>query len=325
MAAKSWCLFITESAFKSPVSVASNTVNSAWCPLDLPDDDAVGIERTPNVEELATAKSLGEPDRVVGDTYGVEGPARGILYPEQAPLLVGWGCGVVDQSATPDFPWTTTEPDGRDLASATFAHFYEDWAFNSAKRRFRGCKARSFTVEAARGTRGGVVQWSADVVGADEASSSDTEPTLAQYPTLAPYHLSDCALTVNNVAITNFESFRLQVTNTLHVAHDEGQTASVIRLQARRMVLSVTAALKQTPDWRALFTGQTLLATTSLVLTHPGNNHRITFSGQAACRLASWSKNLRLQDRPNQTIEIVPMHDRSTGKNFTVAFSDPTP
>jgi hypothetical protein len=326
MAAKSFCLFIRETAFNTPITTLDNTtVDTGWVPLDLPDDDAVAIRRTPNVEQLMTAKARGGPDRVVGDSYGIGGQARGILYPNQAPLLVGWGCQLVDQTASPDQPWTTTELDG-DMASATFALAYEDWSRTYIKRRYRGCKAASFSLEAARGTRGGVVQWSAEVVGSNEASSTDTEPALSLYPTLAAYHISDAALTVNNVAISNFEGFNLTVANTYEVAFDEGATAGAIRLQSRMVTLAIPgAALKATPDWEALYTGQTIMAATTLVLTHPGNNHRITLNLQGAARMNEWGRNLRLQQRHNQSCTITAQLDRSTGGDFTVSFTDPTP
>ena len=328
MAAKAWCLFITESSFITPASPNSaSNLDTAYCVLDLPDDDAVSIQRKPNVEQLTTAKSRGAPDRVVGDSYGISGGAKGILYPTQAPLIAGWGLQLVDQTATPDEPWTTDEPDG-DLASATFALAYEDWDFNVTKHRYRGCKAQTFSIESARGTRGGVVQWMADVVGSDQASMSDSEPALVDYPSdsLAPYHHSDSTLTINNTAISNYESISLRATHALEVAFDESTTAAVIRRQSSTVNMTVVGALKGTPDWEALFTGQTLMASTKWVLTHPGNNHRITMDLQGVARVPNWTRNLRLQNnRPNQTIEIVAQFDRSAGEAFSIAFDDPTP
>ena len=326
MAPKSYCLFIHESAYATPVTpVDSTTVNNAWIPLDLPDDDAVSIRATPVVEQLMTAKARGGPDRAVGDAYSVTGGARGVLYPLQSRHLIGWGCQLVDQTATPKVPWLTSELNG-DLASATFALGYEDWQRQMIKRRYVGCKASAFVVEAARGTRAGVVQWSAEVVGSAVVTSTDAAPQLAWYPALAAYHLSDATLTINGINISHFEGFRLQVSHALTVAIDEGRTASAIRLDARTVTLSVPgAALKATPDWEALYTGQTILANTKLVLNHPSNDERITFDLQGAARMSEWGRSLRLQQRHNQTCTITAQLDRNTGTDLTVTIVDPTP
>lgn len=327
MAGKHFAKFITESAYKTPIgTIDGTTLLTGWVPLDLPDDNAIGVRRAPNFEQLMTAKARGGPDRAVGDTYGVAGSLRGILYPDQAPLLLGWGLVPVDQSGTPDYPWTTSEPNG-DLASATLVYGYEDLNFSVLKHRYRGLKAASFVLSGARGTRGGAIEWSAEATGSDEASaSSDSEPSLSQYPTLAPYHLSDVAIEVNNVAISNFESFTLTATNTLDVMFDESTTAAIIRMQSRTITLAITAALKSTPDWEALFVAGTLLsADTKLTLTHPGNNHMIEIDLQGAARVTDWARDSRLQARNNQTITIQAQLDRSTAKDMTVAFSDPTP
>lgn len=316
------CLYarlIQESAYKTPVTL--DTLNSDHIVLELIDDDAVSVEPVANSEQLYSWLACGEPDRHIGETSGVSGTIRTLLYPAQAPLLLGAAFQpIVD--GTPDTPWESDEPDG-EFASFAMDLGYRDDSGTLREARYLGGKFTRVSLSAARGTRDGAFVFEGDVT-FSSSTTAGTAPTASDYPTGAPYFLSATSgnLSINSASISNYESITLEANYTASARFDESATVSRIRHRRREFTLAVTSLLKFTPDWRALQLARTEFPAT-LALLYPGGSgqQQITFDFGDVCRVTDngWTRSLPLGADRMQTLTILSQYDRDDAQLMTCA------
>lgn len=324
--ARHWCNFLTEGAFKA---VTSNTQDNttlavSFLPIELHADDAFDPKWIAEREVLRTALARNRPDKSVGTTNTLTGSLRTLLYPSQDNLLVAWGFTRVDMGSggtSDDVPWTTTEP-ARDLASATFAAMVEDDSLNQEKYRYNGCKCNRMTLAMDAGTMGGAAVLTADWTGSERAAShaNDVEPTKTFYPSTAPYHLSDAALTVNGSSISNFKSLSIMVENEVEARIDNRTYAQPIRGWGRTVTIQARQLYKNSPDIQALFLARTSLSSCTVVLTHP-TSPTLTFDLKAAAQVTEYQRFRPLGTAHEEQYTITAFYDRSASNDMTVAFA----
>lgn len=312
-----WARLIRETAYRSPDTLG--TLNDTHTILELVDDDAVSIEPVANNEQLYSWLACGDPDRVIGETETIEGTIRTLLYPAQAPLLLGWAfMPIVD--GTPDTPWETDEPDG-EFASMALDLGYRDDDGNARSLRLLGGKVTAATLSAARGTRQGAFMLELTARFSSTTTAGST-PDAGDYPTGAPYFLSSTSgnLSVNSSTISNYDSLSISAAYTVDARYDESTYVSRIRHRRREHTLTIGGILKHTPDWRALQTGRTAFSTT-LAMNYPGGagQQQISWDWGDNCLMREWSRSLPLGGARTQQAVILSQYDRDDDQTLTVA------
>jgi hypothetical protein len=317
--AREYLMAITESAFKDPVDIVATEVNDNWLAIQLSGDNSfTGINR-PDIEPLNTALARGRTERDIGVTSRCPFQLTTLLYPEQAALLLGWALTPIVKG-TPDDPWETTEP-AKDLASMSLIHGYEDHSATMLEVHYAGAKVSSFSLSAASGTRGGAFVLTIQGVAATATVATGTaiegEPATTLYTSAAPYNLVDVSgqLTVNSVAISNFNSLAVEVTNELIVEMNESATPQLMRMRGRDSMMTVGALLKHTPDWQVLYTGRTTFAVQAH-LDHSNATDRITLDLPAGSRLDNWDRSTPLRSTHRQEARFVGHYSKSLGYEF---------
>lgn len=322
MSSCAWLRLIKESAYKTPVT--PTTLNEDYLVLELLDDDPASIEVAPNTEQLYSWLACGDPDRGIGETYGITGTIRTLLYPQQAPILLGWAMREISgQGGDPGdaTPWVTTEPAGQ-LASMACDYSYRDNDGVERKGRFLGGKVTGFTLGAARGTRDGAFVLELQTAWSERTTTTAAAPAAADYPdaSTAPYMLSAATggLTINEVAIDDFRGVSVAGNYTAPIAFNERPTITRIRHYRKEFVLEVEGDLLFTPDWRALRDDRSVFDA-GLVLSYPGGTgeQEITFDLGDNCRVNGadgWQKQLPINADRTQTLSVISQFSRTLGR-----------
>lgn len=316
MASCSWAMLVTETAYKTPAT--PTTPNADHLVLELLDDDPVAVESVPQNEQLYSWLACGEPDRAIGETAAVSGTIRTLLYPAQAPLLLGWAFRKVDQSGTPDIPWTTSEPDGQ-MASMALDFAYRDDSGTERKGRYLGGKVTRASLAADRNTRGGAFVLELDVTFSSVTTTSATAPAASDYPSGAPYFLSatSAGVVLNSATIADYESLTIEANYTTTARFDEAAAVKRIRHHRDEITLALSSLLKFTPDWRALRDNRSTFAA-EVTMLYPGGSgqQELTWDFGANCRVADdgWQKQLQLASDRTQSLNVMCQYDRTAGR-----------
>jgi hypothetical protein len=320
-----WLKLVRESAYKTPVT--PTTINEDYLVIELLDDDPASIELEPNTEQLYSWLACGDPDRGIGETYQITGTIRTLLYPDQAPILLGWAMReVADQAVTgEEIPWVTSEPAGQ-LASMSADFAYRDNNGNERKDRFLGGKVTGFTLGAVRGTRDGAFVLELQVAFSERTTTTATAPAASDYPAAAtsPYFLSAATgnLTIDGTAIDEFRAVTVAGAYTAPITFNEQPTITRIRHYRKEFTLEVNGDLLFAPDWRALRDDRSVFDA-ELILTYPGGTgaQEITLDFGDNCRVNGadgWSKQLPINADRLQTLSVISQFSRTLERTLAL-------
>jgi len=320
--ARRWVNFVTESAYKtgSGTLFDNTTLGTKWLPIELSADDDWNPVWMPDREAVKTTLASAKTERHVGTTSSLTASLRTLLYPAQDDLLVGWGFNRINSGQTS--PWTTTEPVG-DCASAIFAWGITDDTNTLTKYRGDGFKVQSMEVAMSRSTLGGAAVLSAQLVGSQRiaAIGQDVEPTtLTYYPSTAPYHLTECALTVNGTVHQNYDSVTVGVENDLIVRKDNRTYAQPIRAFGRSVKIQVSKLFTISPDIEALYLSRNACSNCTLVMTH-ATSPTLTFDLKAQARITDYKRALPLSEVHGESYTVEAFFDRVATTDAVASFT----
>lgn len=315
--ARQWLVLTSESAYKT--KTASPVLNTDMINIRLDQADSFTVRQAPIPWELRTADTDNERVLTGYERSSYTGRLQTVLYAVQAPFLLRWALGKVDQVPTPKIPWVTTEPTG-DLGSASADFAIEDPVTGTqSKLVYRGGKVLGG--ELSGSAESPLMRLSLDLAFSDTAASALAEPAVTAYPT-APYTFQDLTGGTSIFKVgsttTNFRSFSLRWTNNVRAAYDEFAVPQRMRLRGREIGFETQLLYKTSVDRRAAFTGRTAQ---DCEFTFDNGTNTAKIDLHARTFFSSVADGLALDDEFTQTVSGDTYFDTAQAASVTLTFT----
>jgi hypothetical protein len=315
--ARQWLVLTSESAYKTKTSTP--TINVDFINVRLDQSNAFTPRQTPIPWELRSADTDNERVLTGYERSAYTGRLSTVLYAVQAPFLLKWALTKVDQTPTPDLPWTTTEPAG-DLGSVSADFAIEDpVAGTQAKLVYRGGKVLGG--ELTGSAESPLMRLTLDLAFSDTAASVLAEPAVTAYPT-DPYVFQDLtggsAIFKVGSTTTNFRSFSLRWQNNVIPAYDEFAVPQRMRLRGRTIDFETQLLYKTSTDRRTAFTGRTAQ---DCEFTFANGTNTAKIDLHARSFFSAVEDGLALDDEFTQTVTGQTYFDTATSSSVTLTFT----
>lgn len=311
-------IMTTESAFKT--ATASPVLNTDYIALRIDTDNGVYFRREPQFwGPVRSAHTRNRRERTGTERFLIRGNVSQVLHRVQAPLLIRWALQPVDQTPTPDLPWTTSVAAGH-LGTAQFDGAHEQMDNGTMRRRLvNGAVCVSGRIEGNNQTD--LIRYSANFIAATEGPSSFTAPAATDYPT-SEYVFQDMwsgsGIFKVGSATTSVSSWAIDWTNFVTPQWYEASSIIEPRMMGRDINFTFTERLNSTPDRRTPFDART--AQDCEFTLHDGTGS-VKFDFHARSFMESIQDSLPLQNEYTRTITASVFFDPAQGTDLTLTFA----
>jgi hypothetical protein len=307
---------------------AFGTYNAAGTAISirLSSPNAFSVMTDPEFWEVMDGSGLGVPVLQGSQTSALAATLTTELCYSQAQFLLGWAVQRINAGQTS--PWTTTELPN-DLASCTIDFAWSQFDTATMRRkRFLGAKVASLRLSGARdnpkvmctmGLVASTPQGNSFDSSTDPTSVDFPEPALTAYPSdVVLFQHMRGQVSVGGASRSNFESWELNVQNTMNPYFDESRFANAIRLGGRRITASSRFRIKSTVDDRTTYENATVQAAQ---LAWTNTTHTITMNLNSQNLIRPFKEDLPLDREIYASIGLQVLLDQAAGTDLTFTYA----
>lgn len=328
MAAREFLMIVQETAYGTPVAVASRVIGTNAFYLRLSDANSFTMQSAPVVGQIMYGGGLATPACSFSDQVTCTGQLSGILYAgPYAKMIADWGLTQINSGRTT--PWTTTDAAGvmppTDLASVSIYHAIQRSDGTLDRRLYTGVKVLSGSVSTSSQDR--LAKFSLQIQGirddmnaagviAHPDATEFPEPTETDMP-CGPYLFSHTSGKLKiGTARTMYDSISIAWTSAMAPKWFESKYVQLNKFCGRNTKLSANLYMKATPDDLAALQA---LTKQDVELTFDNGTHTLKFDLNTNNLFATLGRDLPLNSTYAWNATVQNYYDSSTSSDIVVS------
>lgn len=336
MANREFLMVVQESSYLNPVTTpvvwttasAMGTATAYYIRLD--EGNAFSMRARPVEVEVPYGGGLAIGAYRVADKMECKGNLRCKLTAGLAPFILNWATQRVDSAQT--LPWPNTEPPG-DLASCTIYHAIMRDDGTIRRRRYRGCKVDSLSLDISTdsqigtlnlGISGSTPEGNAYDSSADPTSTVFPEPLCSNLP-VDPYLFSHTQgnVSINGAVRDYITQLTFTSTNTIARSFFNRRFLGKLRFCGRKTTAAVRLEYRHTPDDRIAYEGQMPYGVTPIAVQIKLDNgvNSLILHMNANNIFDPLDEDLALDDLYFQSSTVNNLFDCAAGGDFNFTFT----